>query len=143
RIYLFFQSLDQLRKCYGENAPTVLDNLQTQLYFGINSLDTADHLSKRIGDATIVIETINQNISRSRPSGYASQGEGGSTSSSSGSTLSEAARRLLKPEEVLVLPHRVGLLFHKNLPCIPVWMPPYFADKAFKDGGTGQARKPG
>lgn len=46
RLWLFFQSLEQLKKCFGENAGTVLDNLATQQYFSINSYETAEAISK-------------------------------------------------------------------------------------------------
>ena len=36
RLWLFFQSIEQLKKCFGDNAGTVLDNLATQQYFSIN-----------------------------------------------------------------------------------------------------------
>src|SRR5262249_11799752 len=46
RIWLFVQSLQQLNKCFGENAATVLDNIGTQQYFGLGgALKTAEELS--------------------------------------------------------------------------------------------------
>ena len=65
RLWLFFQSLEQLKKCFGDNAGTVLDNLATQQYFAITSYETAEAMSKRIGDGTILIRTEGDNRGRS------------------------------------------------------------------------------
>ena len=77
RIWLFFQSLDQMKVCYGEHANVMLDNLATQQFFGINSLETADHLSKRLGDTTILVESRNGSTSTSRPNRSGSPEGGG------------------------------------------------------------------
>ena len=61
RMWLFFQSIEQLKKCFGDNSGTVLDNLSTQQYFSINSYETAEAMSKRIGDSTVVIRTEGDN----------------------------------------------------------------------------------
>ena len=69
RLWLFFQSIEQLKKCFGDNAGTVLDNLATQQYFSITSYETAEAMSKRIGDETIVIRTEGDNRGTSTPIG--------------------------------------------------------------------------
>ena len=100
RLWLFFQSLEQLKKCFGDNAGTVLDNLATQQYFSINSYETAEAMSKRIGDETIVIRTEGDNRGTSSPIGGDGKNPGNRNSGSNYNT-SETARRLLKPEEIL------------------------------------------
>ena len=95
-VWLFFQSLEQLKRCYGDKAVEILDNIGTQQYFAINSLETATHLSKRIGDGTILTESYNSNVSRSRPTGGMASGEGGSFSTSDGVTHNEAGRPLIR-----------------------------------------------
>lgn len=49
RLWFFFQSLDQLKKCFGEHFQTALDNFDTQQFFGTNSFETADAISKKLG----------------------------------------------------------------------------------------------
>ena len=61
-------------KCYGKHAPVILDNLATQQYFGINSYDTAEAISKRIGEQTISIRTDNGGSGTSHPTGSGPQG---------------------------------------------------------------------
>jgi type IV secretion system protein VirD4 len=145
RLWFFFQSLDQLKTCFGEHAPTVLDNIGTQQFFGVNSYQTADDISKRIGDATIAIRSVNDTSSDSQPVG----GSGphgppaGSRSSSRSVTSSDIARRLLKPEEILTLPNDVMLIFHKNLPVVTARLIKYFSAPEFRWGGSGKQRRLG
>ena len=134
RLWLFFQSIDQLKKCFGDNAGTVLDNLATQQYMSITSYETAEAMSKRIGDETIVIRTEGDNRGTSSPMG----GDGknpGSRNSGSNTTTSEAVRRLLKPEEILVLPEHTAIVFHKNNYVIVCDKIKYYADRAFRRRG--------
>ena len=145
RVWLFFQSIEQLKKCFGDNAGTVFDNLATQQYFAITSYETAEAMSKRIGEGTILIRTEGSNQGRSSPVG----GDGknpGSFNSGSTTNYSEAARKLLKPEEILVLPEDTAIVFHKNHYVIMCQKIRYYADRAFRPRGlsrrwgTGRAR---
>jgi type IV secretion system protein VirD4 len=134
RMWLFFQSIEQVKKCFGDNAGTVLDNLATQQYFSINSYETAEAISKRIGDETIVIRTEGDNSGISAPIG----GDGknpGSRNSGSNTNTSEAARRCFKPEEILVLPEHTAIVFHKNHYVIVCDKIRYYADRAFRRRG--------
>ena len=140
RIWLFFQSLDQMKVCYGEHAAGMLDNLATQQFFGINSLDTADHLSKRLGDTTILVETRNGGTSRSRPTRSGPQEGAGSTTTSHGYNLAEQGRRVIRPEEWLVLPESVAIIFHKARVPIVAEMVRFFNAPEFARGGTGRDR---
>jgi type IV secretion system protein VirD4 len=132
RLWFFFQSLEQMHVCYGEKAGVILDNIDTQQYFGINSLETAKPLSERIGETTLQIDSLNETFSRSRPDGPSPQGpQPGSLSWSRSVTTSEIARSLLKPEEILTLPEDLGLVFHRNLPVIPVRLVKSYKDHEF------------
>ena len=138
RLWFFFQSKEQMKLCFGDKASTISDNIGTQQYFGITSFETADELSKRIGDATIAIETSSSSRSVSNPFG----GDGASKQPSSRSTShttnrSEIARRLLKPEEILQL-HDLVLIFHKHLPVIPARLVKWYNSPEFAWGGTGR-----
>jgi type IV secretion system protein VirD4 len=133
RIWLFFQSVNQLQECYGNNAQTILDNMSIQQFFGTNAFESADHISKRVGDCTILVEQINRNRQRSRPTGPKSHDQPGSVSSGDGVTISETGRRLLKPEEILVLPSDVSLTFYKDMHVIASELVPWHADPAFNN----------
>ena len=149
RMWLFFQSIEQLKKCFGDNAGTVLDNLATQQYFSINSYETAETMSKRIGDETIVIRTEGTNDGTSAPTGGSGK-ESGSRTRGRNTNTSEVARRLLKPEEILVLPEHAAIIFHKNNYVIVCNKIKYYADEAFRlrgvffrRYGTGRVRRLG
>ena len=140
RLWFFFQSQAQLKSCFGNNADTVLDNIGTQQYFGINSFETADAISKRIGDATVAITSINDTTSNSRPVGGGGKDgpPAGSRSTSRSVTSSDIARRLMKPEEVLTLPQDLALIFHKNLPVIPARLVKFYDAREFRWGRSGK-----
>src|SRR5262249_31178851 len=55
----------------------------------------------------------------------------GSYSWSRSITTSEIAHRLFRPERILTLPEDVGLVFHRNLPVIPVKLVKYDLDAEF------------
>jgi type IV secretion system protein VirD4 len=142
KLWFFWQSIDQMKECFGERANVILGNMDTQQYFGINDPESAEAISKRMGDATIVTMSRNKTVSHSQPTGHVGpQQQAGSLSNSTSITTNELGRRLLKPEEILTLPEGVSLVFHKNLHVIPAWQVYHYADREFKRGGTG--RQPG
>ena len=94
----------------------MLDNIGTQQFFGITSYTTADDISKRIGNATISIRSVNDTSSDSSSTSSGANSTGSTSRSSSRSvTNSDIARRLIKPEEILTLHQDVALIFHKNM----------------------------
>src|SRR5262249_42571796 len=134
RLWFIFQSLGQLKTTFGDKASTILDNIGTQQYFGINSYETADEISKRIGTTTVGTVSANSSRSSSWSTGNGKQDGSSNVSSSSGITHNEIGRRLFLPEEILTLPDNLILIFHKNLPVIPALMVKYFEAPEFKGG---------
>ena len=141
KLWFFWQSLDQMKVCFGDRANVILGNLDIQQYFGVNDFDTADAVSKRLGTTTIATVSVNKTISESQPTFQVGPRQPGSRSESTSITTSELGRRLLLPEEILVLPEQLSLVFVKNLPVIPAELIIYYADKAFKNGRTGKQRR--
>jgi type IV secretion system protein VirD4 len=138
RLWFIFQSMGQLTKCFGDGAADFLNNFDTQQYFGVNTVQTADEISKRIGDATVLVESLNQTTSRSRPDGFSDGGhQSGQVSTSTSVTTSEVARRLVKAEEILRLPEDLAIVFHRNLPPIPCRLVRYYADPEFQGRRAG------
>ena len=117
RLWFIFQSIEQLKTCFGDKAGTILDNIGTQQYFGMNSYSTCEEISKRIGDMTQAIVSDNDTKGDSIPTGSGPNSQGSSSRSSSRSvTHSEIARRLAKPEEILTMDKNICIIFHANLP---------------------------
>ena len=143
RIWLFFQSIDQLNKCFADHAPTVLDNLSTQLYFSIYSYSTAEALAKRIGSATVLNFSEGDNEGDSKPVGGDGR-QGGSRNRGSSVSRQEASRQLVMAEEIMTAHESVGWLFHKNNHVICVKLVKYYSDWAFRrlpwrGWGTGRS----
>jgi type IV secretion system protein VirD4 len=103
-FWLIVQDFSQLKTAYGEAWPTFLANVDVLQAFGVNDWETAEHLSKLTGEATIVVESH----SRSRGEGRSAL-EGGHRGAAW--TRSEIGRRLLLPDEVRRLPRTTELLF--------------------------------
>jgi type IV secretion system protein VirD4 len=139
RIWLFFQSLEQLKTTYGPDASVILDNMGTQQYFGINSYQTAEELSKRLGNETILVKSENGGGSESRPTGSGGKDSGGGSKSSSwGWSTSEITRPLMRPEEILTL-SGIAIIFHKSWPPIAASLVRYFEAPEF---GYRRAKRP-
>ena len=142
KIWFAFQSLNQVKEVFGDKAETILDNIGTKQFFSVSSWESAEAISKQIGETTIQIVSTNQTRSNSHPTGGSSQtgNQPGSSSTSSATTTSDMARRLLRPEEILGLGDDTSLLFHNNRPVVLARLIKYYNHPAFRRGGTGQPR---
>ena len=91
----------------------------SQVFFGVNDMPTAEYVSNRLGEETIVVSSGGTSTGTSRQS--SSNGQGGSSSSSSNQSdnWAQHGRKLLKPEEVLALPDRTAITFTPGVP--PIW----------------------
>ena len=109
-LTLIYQSCSQLKQCFPDGADAnVLANV-TQVFFGVNELDTAEYVSKRIGEQTIIVDSGGTSRSTSRQ--YSARDYGSySTSSNSTSNWQQHGRKLLKPEEVMALSPRTAITF--------------------------------
>ncbi|APW58638.1 type IV secretory system conjugative DNA transfer family protein [Paludisphaera borealis] len=139
RLWFFFQSIDQLNKCFGERAPTILENLDTQQHFGIASYEAAEELSKRLGDTTIVVSGSSDTQGGSHPTGNGAHGQSpGSCSWSSTVNHSLTARRLAFANELITAGDDFQLILTRNLPPIAGRLLRYYQAPEFRMGGTGR-----
>ncbi len=118
RLQLYYQDLGQLKKCWPDGGDQTLLANCTTVWFGVNDNQTADYISARLGEETIVVESGGTGTSRTRQ-----PAKDGSTSSSysesTNSNWQQMARRLLKPEEVAGLDPRIAITFAPGTP--PIW----------------------
>lgn len=117
RLQFYYQSIGQLKQCFPNGQDTTLLSNTSQIYFGVNDVSTAELVSNRLGEETIVVN------SGGSTSGSSSQNSGvgphsTSYSNSSNSGWQQQARKLLKPEEVMALPPRVAITFTPGMPPI-------------------------
>lgn len=87
---IVLQSFAQLKKPYGDDAETIVDNCDTLLYLGGKSTETQEMISKMIGKETVEVPTTS--ISR---------GPGGTTTTTNFNLIE---RDLIQPSEV----NRIG-----------------------------------
>jgi type IV secretion system protein VirD4 len=106
-FWLLVQDLAQLRRTYPDAWETLLANADVLQVFGINDYETAEHLSKLSGEATIVVESENESKGVSR-------GKGSQTQRQKGRSRAERGRRLVTADEVRRLSAERVLLFVKG-----------------------------
>jgi type IV secretion system protein VirD4 len=138
RLWYFFQSIGQLRETFRDKAEVFLDAIDTQQFFGLNGMPSAELVSGRLGDATIGITTYQESWSRSRSQSQgASPGESVSWSTSGSTNHSEIGRKLLQPSEVLQLAPDQTVIFSKGVPPIVGTMVRYYNAPEFQNGCPG------
>jgi type IV secretion system protein VirD4 len=140
RLQLYYQSLGQLKKCWGTNGgdQVVMSNT-SQVFFGVNDQQTAEYVSARLGEETIIVTSGGKGTSvTTQPSK-----EGGASTSTSRSTndnWSQLGRRLLKPEEVTSLNERVAITFIPSAPPIWTWLIRWYESGWDDSGGIGPVK---
>ncbi len=130
RLLLAYQSDSQITTAF-KNKPTLLyDNCSTQIYLGAaSSYETAERLSKSLGDWTQVVEQYSENESRS----WSGQSQQGGEQWSRGSSLnySENGRALLRPEEIMTLNNDCLIVLQRGLSPILASRVKWYEDPAF------------
>lgn len=131
RLQFFYQSLGQLKQCWPEGKDQTLLSNTSQVFFAVNDQQTAEYVSNRLGEATIVVDSGGSTDGRSK-----SETVGSSYSTNAGKSWSGNAnwspqgRKLLKPEEVAALPQRVAVTFTPGVPPICTVMTRYYEQKS-------------
>ena len=140
RVQFYYQSMGQLHLCWPEGrAQTVLSNT-TQVYFAVNDLETAEHVSNRLGEETIWASAHGTNQSSNWGSSQSAQGGSSSSGGQSGRNVNwnQMARRLLKPEEVLTTNPRIAFTFAPGELPMWTWMVRYY-EKEFQQRPVARA----
>jgi len=137
RMQFYYQSLGQLSSCWRDGKDQTLLSNTSQVYFGTNDNQTAEYVSNRLGETTIVVESGGSNAGGSRQTTHGTQysrshGESWNTSNN----WQQHGRKLLKSEEVSALSPRVAITFTPGVP--PIWttLLRYYEEQL----GNGQSR---
>jgi len=125
QLWPILQDLTQLRAAYGQNAGTFLANAGIVQVAAPADLETAQWLSKSLGNATVAYDTAS--TSRSTPDLLA----GGHGSTSAGNSSHLAARPLLAPDEAMRLPPHAQVLLQPGHPPALVAKLRHYADAEF------------
>lgn len=127
RLFFIYQSLGQLKKCFPDGQDQTLLSNVSQVFFGVNDLQTAEYVSNRLGEGTIVLRSGGTSTGTSRQSSL--KGDSSSSSSSSeNDNWAQHGRKLLKPEEVLALPERIAVSFTPGVPPICTRLVRYYEE---------------
>ena len=125
QLWPILQDLHQLRGTYGPRAGTFLANAGLVQVFNVNDTDTADWVSRALGDTTASYETDSRGETRQRH-------RLGAGSTSTGTAAHLVRRALLTPDEVRRLPADGQVLFKAGAPPIFARKLRYYADPEFR-----------
>lgn len=132
RLQFYYQSLGQLKKCFPEDEGRTLLSNCTQIFFGVNDNATADHVSVRLGDETIIVDSGGTSRGGSHTNTHAMHAQTSvSHSDNRSSNWQQQARRLLKPEEVMALHPRTAITFAPGVPPICTTLLRYYEESWF------------
>jgi type IV secretion system protein VirD4 len=128
-ITAIYQSMGQLMKCWPEGQHQTFLSNTTQVFFSVNDQQTAEYVSNRLGEETIIVHNDSDGDSTSR---QANPQGGHSTTYSTNRSRSrqQVGRKLLKPEEVTALHPRMCIAFVPGVPPIRAWLVRYY-EKSF------------
>jgi type IV secretion system protein VirD4 len=140
RLLMAYQSDTQITATF-KNKPTLLyDNCSTQIYLGAaSSYETAERLSKSLGEWTQVLENYGENESRSWSQGGDSQ-QNGQTSRGSSLNYSENGRALLRPEEILTLHNGWVIALLRGMSPVIAERVIWYADREFNPAAKKRRR---
>lgn len=134
RMLLAYQSDSQVRTAFRDKPTLLYDNCSVQIYLGAaSSYETAERISKSLGEWTQVVESSGVNESQSWQGGQ--PGGGGSRGSSQ--NYSQYGRALLRPEEVLTMNNDNLIAFVRGMAPILARRVKWYADRAFNPVAAG------
>lgn len=120
RLNLNFQSLGQLKTSFPvDQGQTLLSNC-SKIFMGCNDIQTAEFVSKSLGNETILVQGWSSNsgwgTNRGTTSGHGySESSGTNESGGTSSDLRQQSKELLRPEQVLCLDQRLAILLTPGL----------------------------
>lgn len=130
RLILIYQSLGQLKKCFPEGEDQTLQGNVSSIFFGVNDNATAEYVSNRLGESTIVVSSGSTSTGRSSSWSFGGQPQhGGGDSDNATASWQQQVRKLVKPEEVMTLPPRTAITFMPGMPPIRTTLLRYYEEK--------------
>lgn len=108
RIHLFYQHMGQLEACWPNGEARGILSQTTMLLFATKDYYTAKYGADVIGCSTITTESGNS--SRGWSSNEQAQNSSRGISGGTGTSWQERERPVLRPEEILALPERTGIV---------------------------------
>jgi type IV secretion system protein VirD4 len=140
RLQFYFQSLGQLKKCFPNGQDQNLLSNCSQVYFAVNDRDTAQYVSDRLGEGTIVVKSGGVSKGTTRQRSHTGDNSG-SESFTGNDNWGLQARRLLKPEEVTALPARLAITFTPGAPAPVLTRLVRYYEETLKPGSRNGLRE--
>lgn len=137
KVTAIFQSLAQLKKLFPEGQEGVLLANTSQIFFGVNDHQTAEYVSARLGEETIIAHSGSSSYGTSQQGG---QQGGYSCSTNISHSWQQLGRRLLKPEEVAGLDPRIAITFTPGVPPLWTWLVRYYENGWNRPTGLSKAK---
>ena len=130
RLLLAYQSDTQVRTAFKDKPTLLYDNCSTQIFLGAaGNYESAEWLSKSLGEWTQVVESYGENESDSYQSGGSQQS--GQTSRGSSRNYSVSGRALLRPEEILTLNNDCVVVLQRGMDPILAQRVKWYQDRDF------------
>ena len=117
KLWLIFQDLPQLKSIYGQRWGSFISNAGVKQFFNVNDLETADFVSKYLGEETRTV--MSQSVNPADIAG--------------GGNISVMRRALLTSDEVRRLNRAREILFFDGLKPIETQKLIYHSDAEFKN----------
>lgn len=141
RMLLAYQSDSQVRTAFKDKPTLIYDNCSTQIHMGgASSYETAERLSKSLGDWTQTVEGYSENTSRSWNEGGYSSGQGQQVTKASSLNYSVSGRSLLRPDEIMRLGDNYLIALMRGMPPILARRIKWYKDPAFSHSTAIEAQ---
>jgi type IV secretion system protein VirD4 len=135
RLQFYYQSIGQVRKCFPDGQEQTLLSNVSQVFFGVNDKDTAQYVSDRLGEETIIVTSGGTSSGTTRQEPMVGQSTI-SHSTQRSDNWAQQARRLLKPEEVAAQSNRVAITFTPGVPPVRTTLIRYYEEKLLAAGSV-------
>jgi type IV secretion system protein VirD4 len=132
RLLVAYQSDSQVQSAFKDKPTLLYDNCALQIYLGASSIESAERISKSLGDWTQVLEGYGENHSRSWNEGGRGPDQGHQINRGSSFNYSVNGRPLLRPDEILKLRDDYLIAFLRGMPPILARRIKWYRDPAFR-----------
>lgn len=135
RMCLIYQSASQVEAAFKDKKTLIYDNADVQIWFKPNSYESAERISKSLGNYTEQVNSLGANTGRSWTQGsYNAHQQGVNVNAGSNENWSVMTRPLMRPEELLAMDDHYLIAFTRNMLPICAKRIKYYSDPAFARG---------
>ncbi len=139
RLLLAYQSDSQVKAAFRDKPALIYDNCSIQIYLGVTSIETAERLSKSLGEWTQVVTSGGDSETKTyQGAGGIANGNTDQMNRGFNRNWQTQGRALMRPVELLVASREILFALVAGMPPIRARRIKWFADPLF---GTASAPK--